>query len=284
MKIQILFTIFIVIIYCQNDDVCSELCRAKRAGRPIRFAHIHKSGGTTACTLARLNNERTPLPAGRNCNAPGGTFNLQLGASSSCEELIEYVRRTGDTFLASERYLPDVDSSEDFSCNGFFFTAVIVRRPLDRIRSHLKMYHNVLEVGMIATLLNASSTPFPRQHHSHQPLYSHEFFNDYVIRFILGPKLWASPLSFINKTHAALAFDVLRDFDFVASLEHNGLDRLVACVGWNTSHQVPHKNPARISSPQLDKHLQSTLETHSALDNEMWRWIAHKTKSCRQPI
>jgi len=237
---------------------------------------VHKSGGTTACKLAQLSNE--VVPAGHNCNSPDGTFDLRKSPDISCEKLIEYVRRTGATFVANERHLPKVDANDDFSCGGFFFTAIIVRHPINRIRSTMAVEP---QLDVLTALGYGTGRPTTWRHQGKQPLHSHEFFDNYLIRFLLGPNVWAGPLSFINETHADLALNVLKKFDFVGTLEHNGVDKLAACVGWNTSQPAPQFNRfQRATKRPLDGALQHALTQHNRLDTELWQWIAERDQQC----
>ena len=59
-------------------------CQHKRA-RPLRFAHVHKSGGTSFCQAAKENGEKVPL-VDWTCNSEFGRIQLQSPDSAALRE------------------------------------------------------------------------------------------------------------------------------------------------------------------------------------------------------
>ena len=133
--------------------------------KPLFFLHFHKAGGTAACWMTQECYRAQPwLPQNRrkdvsflfdgnlNCNLPGdGPYKPPYGVESgklrdhamwisafpytaNCSTRKAYVKQKGLRFLARERWLDDF-------CPEDFAYVTIMRHPLSRILSHLRVHH-----------------------------------------------------------------------------------------------------------------------------------------------
>ncbi|KAI9003835.1 hypothetical protein DFJ74DRAFT_760040 [Hyaloraphidium curvatum] len=101
--------------------------RAKLRSNRVVFAHVHKAGGSTVCTLAAANGYRT--------NQTDNCLWRPMEPITDAQRLAEFLdpAQKGVDFLALEPWeLPPLPSPGDA-----VFVAV-VRHPLDRILSHWK--------------------------------------------------------------------------------------------------------------------------------------------------
>ena len=89
------------------------------------FVHLHKSGGSYICSLARQSGVRVP---GNNCNAQRDQ--RCCGRDGTLKQHQEYARRTRFELVGAEKYMHAVMDTENFS----YFT--VLRRSIDRYISH----------------------------------------------------------------------------------------------------------------------------------------------------
>lgn len=109
---------------------------AVREGRgTIYFTHIHKGGGTTICSLAKVNNMRVPPEetsaawTGKNCNPRREDFNRALYSLPSTQAA--YASELRVTFYANEWRLPAALSFGTFAFLG------VMRDPLHLVMSNM---------------------------------------------------------------------------------------------------------------------------------------------------
>ena len=100
-----------------------------RQGRIMYLYHIHKTGGTSMCFVARTVAGETPLPHHANCNMPGPTDCCGRTADAQRLYAAVNVTRDGTTFIANERVMADEMDLTRYKYVVFF------RDPLQRATS-----------------------------------------------------------------------------------------------------------------------------------------------------
>ena len=130
--------------WSEGFQACSSLLEVDvkaRNGRPVLYSHMHKSGGTTLCELAKRTDEKL-APNSSNCNMvpddnweDGEATSLkQLAAwppetSVGCAQRKQLVREHALTWMSQERWV-DLEHCDEF------YHAITFRDPLDRIVSN----------------------------------------------------------------------------------------------------------------------------------------------------
>ncbi len=199
---------------------CASLCSSS----VIYLQHFHKAGGTTLCSLARLNGE---LTTPYNCNGKKD----QTCCGESTEDQLMWIREHTYTFVANERYVPK------FLINDFY-TVVTIRKPLDRLYSHYR--HVKRAYGKVETF---------EQWATAQP-------DNYYVRMLCGLDCKDVPRGQLgNFLHVALRR--LRRFHFVVVLERAEDAYLALCkkLSWSKC-PIMHKNAAP-TVPNIQDHLYS---------------------------
>lgn len=157
-------------IYTNEDDEFRDEKRAvdervRNGNGAIYFVHVHKAGGTTVCTMAKMNKMRVPAVEkskkwmGKNCNPRfADKQNAWLG---SAEDLVQYSRREKFRFMAIEMILPPELAWGHFAYLG------IVRDPLRLLVSNTGWRgkdppnHHVLRYDNRMVQIYSSTVPGP---------------------------------------------------------------------------------------------------------------------------
>eukprot|EP01138_Halocafeteria_seosinensis_P016325 gb/GECG01016655.1/.p1 GENE.gb/GECG01016655.1/~~gb/GECG01016655.1/.p1 ORF type:complete len:381 (+),score=31.24 gb/GECG01016655.1/:1-1143(+) len=261
------------------------LRRTDRKGRlPIRFCHFHKCGGTSMCKIARRNHERVPGRIGNNCDfpkqtaqalRPGQLKRAQAFAELNCTRRVSILRK--HTFLALETFL------EPELCPENFRYVALFREPLARISSHLREHRADMR-RVVTWLQGGKKASFDKKHAALK-----QYFDNYYIRFLLGPSVFLLPPFRITREHLEQAKHKLRHyFAGVFALEHVGSEMTQECLRivtlWSSRKfsraNVNKKKPfLPLNGPQVDYLLEV-----NALDIELYEYVANMSLNCKQHL
>lgn len=218
--------------------------RLKTEGRTssvIYLQHFHKAGGTTLCSLARLNGERT---TSNNCNGKKD----QSCCGESTKDQLMWIRENDYTFVANERYVPHFLISD-------FYSVVTIRNPLDRLYSHYR--HVKRSTGELSTFQQwAMARP-----------------DNYYVRMLCGSACEDVPRGQLGPfVHGALRR--LRRFHFVVVLERAEDSYLALCrkLSWSEC-PIRHRNAA----PSLPLSVIPNIPEHLySLDRIVYEFAIHR--------
>jgi hypothetical protein len=197
----------------------------KIGNRTIYFLHIHKSGGTTMCTMAKKNGMTANYR--RNCNVQGDWH--CCGNADTVEAQHKFATTTTFSFVSSESYM-----YKAMDPTGFYY-AVQLRTSSDRYMSH---YQRV-----------ARSAPVWKYEHpgtfetwwSHQP-------DNWSVRVICGPDCAHAPKYQISKDQWEETKRRLQAFDSIILLENfeETFGQFANKVGWSHGNDASksHQNGA----------------------------------------
>lgn len=239
----------------------------------IRFIHFHKVGGTGLCLAAQRNGELVDMES--NCNSQEGLVKNLIEpliaeefAQLSCADQYDSLRIY--SFVATETFL------ELQSCPQYFLYITNVRPPLERIQSHLTA-HNMSASDTVKWLKGAQR---PTGHLEHGIVEA--FFDNYYIRFLLGPSVFYMPVGSITRDHLELAKRKLREtFAVVVPLNDQQIVRecLEPITRWYDL-EFGIKNPNQGYLAQNASAL-DFLEQANSLDMELYRYAINISLSCK---
>jgi len=196
--------------------------------------HLQKNGGSLMCALAHRS-EHVVQPA-HCCNWKHRDFVEPL-TPPTCAERVAHFAKGGFTYGQIERPF----MKEDHCPNDFIYFTMM-RDPVSTALSIIN-YHPP-EGGHAQLLQCVEAKRQDCGEHLKFKDTTH-FFDNYMVRFILGPEINSLPLGEITDEHAQAAIKVLEQFDVVATLEGfktAGTQRsLNAVLGWSLATEEPSK-------------------------------------------
>lgn len=199
----------------------------------VFFLHVSKASGTEFCECGKSSGCRAE-PTNRikgtgNCNDPVVDIQLWFAGSaidakarekfSTCAGLAKRYAARNWTLEGNEGYL--------LPASGIcpqFWNVIIVRDPISRLLSHLKMLYSWHQKFPPETL-----TP------DHIFKKAHRLSNNYHIRVLSGRDAFFSPFGEISERHFETALTLLRKFDLVFSMgsSNTSLTTLLErALGW----------------------------------------------------
>ena len=220
----------------------------RRAGAPVWFLHVSKSGGSSLCAAAAAAGCHD---AGRAEGGRNGCWSRELGDGPdwmvvpmartrhnvSCAERLAHCRRRGIDFLAREAELPTPDGTPTV-CSGSLTSVMLVNDPIVRLASHLgEIYaHSYEAVGYGKLLPPSEMLLRGGRHYDVSRLLRSPFAllaDNFLTRYLSGAPASKLPFGTINASHAAAAMRTLRAVDWVLPLASSHVGRvLVAALGW----------------------------------------------------
>jgi len=217
-----------------------------RRTRPVQWLHVHKSLGSTVCSVAQQMGERVVQPH-VNCDSPelGDTYEQRFDEQRvSCAQRRRLFDRGGFTWSAVETQLEPGDF-----CKGDFIYATVLREPIERLESQVNYrvdedhlappcrYDEIIDrIGSSRT-----SPRFDSECRLQAPAY-----DNYLVRLLAGKEAMDLPSGGVNASHAAKALAVLDQFDLVIPMGDISGDRalgdMAELFGWDVKphHFRPH--------------------------------------------
>eukprot|EP01138_Halocafeteria_seosinensis_P005322 gb/GECG01005441.1/.p1 GENE.gb/GECG01005441.1/~~gb/GECG01005441.1/.p1 ORF type:complete len:372 (+),score=24.47 gb/GECG01005441.1/:1-1116(+) len=238
-----------------------------------RFIHFHKVGGTGVCLAAQRNGEMVNVEA--TCNSEEEMVQKLLEpqlagefARLSCQE--RYNRLRIYSFVASETFL------EIESCPQYFHYIANIRPPIDRIQSHLTA-HRMSALDTVKWLQGAEP---PIGHLQHGIMEA--FFDNYYIRFLLGPSVFYLPTGSLTRDHLDRAKRKLREtFAVIVPLHdqklvHECLEPIFRWYDIDFGHENPNNGYLEQNADALDY-----LRQSNSLDEELYNYAVNISLSCK---
>jgi hypothetical protein len=195
--------------------------------RPVMMLHLQKMGGSLMCSLAR-NAER--VVEGPNCNWNHVDFDPAINATRpTCAERVEHFTTHNFTYGQVERPFEKGDH-----CPNDFIYFTMMRDPVSAATSIINFHpiegghENLLQCVEAGRQYCGQDLKYPDTVH---------WFDNYMVRFVLGRDVAMLPPGAITDEHAQAAIRVLEQFDLVTTLE--GIKRgttqqsLNTLLGWN---------------------------------------------------
>jgi len=218
--------------------------------------HLQKMGGSLMCDLAHRR-EHVVQPE-HCCNWEHRDFGSL--APPTCAERVAHFAKGGFTYGQIERPFRKEDH-----CPNEFIYFTMMRDPVSAAKSIIN-YHP--PEGGHAKLLGCVEAK--RQNCSDHLRWKDtpHFFDNYMVRFILGSEINMLPLGEITDEHAQAAIKVLEQFDLVTTLEGfktAGTQRsLNAVLGWSLATEQPSKvnaSPNKYKfTPEQETRLRALLQ------------------------
>jgi len=280
--------------WSEGFRACSSLLEVDvkaRNGRPVLYSHMHKSGGTTICELAKRNDEKL-APNNSNCNMvpddnweDGETTSLKQLAvwppatSVGCAQRKQLVREHALTWMSQERWV-DLEHCDEF------YHAITFRDPLDRIVSNFmhtryraKMHPDQLGAqtsrhnSMNVSTDDVMACVLPGADCYHRRFYiewSTGAYDNFFVRSLAGSAAFFLPAGALTREHLKAAKAALQRFDVIMMLD--GLDedsvQMTNLLGWNVT-----------STPATDE---NTREDHFASVGEAIDPLPFTSEQLRQ--
>lgn len=243
----------------------------------IRFPHLHKVGGTTFCKTAMQHKEKVGKAG--TCNSPKDNAQALMGKSKVAVEWakrncsMRWDRLKKFSFIALETFL------EEETCPKFFHYVTIVRPPLDRMRSHMNSHQ--MKANDTVNWLQGGSSPSVR----HRFGLKIAFYDNYYIRFLLGPDVFFMRPFSITRDHLERAKQKLKEtFAVIIPLYHQ--DTVEECLQtvtrWKDT-KLKHSNKGGARIGQDAKSLQY-LDEINALDVELYKYALELAASCKSHL
>jgi len=239
-----------------------------RDGKLAYFLHVHKSGGTSVCKLARLNGEHSSGKT--NCNVyrlashSEHVQNANHHNTSCCGSTVavqaQFAAKTDWTFIANERDMPPELDHEHYK----YMT--VVRDPLKR---HVSNYFYTMNIHSE----RKDSTKSFLQWYEHQA-------DNYFLRKICGLACRV-PRGSLNQTHLDIALRMLDQFDAVVVIDDalfsfsNMSVVLKDEIGWGTSaavHTQRRKSQLDSLAKKLAKAGAAKYEYMNTFDDELYAY------------
>jgi len=216
-----------------------KLLLGKPEKKRAMMLHLQKMGGSLMCHLAKYV-EHVVQPQ-HNCNWWHQDFVLRNRTSPTCAQRVAHFEKGGFTYGQIERPFRKTDHCpDDFS----YFT--MMRDPVSAALSIINFWP--VEGGHEQLLQCVEARRRDCEEHLKNKHMTH-WFDNYMIRFILGPEVYDLPLGEITEEHAQAAIKVLEQFDLVTTLEGfktaSTQKALNAVLGWSLGMaEPPHIRPS----------------------------------------
>lgn len=204
----------------------------KIGNRTIYFLHIHKSGGSSMCSLAKKN--RMTANYRRNCNVQADQH--CCGDADTFEAQHTFATTTTFSFVSSESYMYKAMDHQ-----GFYY-ALILRNSSERYMSHYQ------HVARSSTKLHFVHPGTFEMWWTHQP-------DNWSVRMICGSDCANTPKYQITREQWEETLSRLRSFDSIMFLENftTSFLRFANNVGWpiGTVSSQNRKNVATYEREQI---------------------------------
>lgn len=226
-----------------------------------------------------------------NCNLPGdGVFSQVrmwkegklFDYKKDCNKRMKYAVENGVNFMGMES--PYMMPREMFPCSNHFITVTVMRDPMDRIVSNMRIHKNT-EADVRRWLTKDAIT-------GHVTSTGTNAYNNYYTRILLGHGMDKNfiPLDTVNRTHLEIAKGLLAKFDFVIPLhqmctepvkrwfvDHVGWDETAINTQWrgmqhsgNPKHNLEKKQYYDDIWTRTD--FIDLIQKHNRLDAELYRF------------
>lgn len=262
----------------------------KKVKKPLMFIHVHKSLGTWACAVAKGNHAVVPKFGSSGEDADCVTVSDSpwhakefefFDRENTCAARAKMNQVNGYTFTEVERHVDfqsaTVSGKNGDICPNEMHSAVIFRRPLDRIQSHM-MAHKVTindvskHIARGITRMRKPSA-FIRSWIPYDNFYIRTFIGR---RFFMGAgKITRDDLETAKKNLAKI--DVVMDVEDLMSqavqLElHTGWKIDSAQVSKQVHNDACWNNAAGCDKYKLSPSARAELQKRNALDEEFYRY------------
>jgi len=201
----------------------------KRRSKPMMWVHLHKSGGSMMCSMAKRNHETVVTP-GESCM----WLNHDLfwdspqyqGASfppPTCAERKEHLQRNPFTWAQIER----VFTEQDY-CPETFTYGIMLRDPMhlalsmtnaaaagSPVPDHSKDFQKV----MYCVGTHAKNNPLCSLPEEPYGIRLWMFYDNFVVRTLGGMDVYRLPPGGVTEQHARRVIKLLESFDMVMFLE-----------------------------------------------------------------
>ncbi|KAG2445072.1 hypothetical protein HYH02_008939 [Chlamydomonas schloesseri] len=221
--------------------------KAAQTKRIVEFFHVSKSGGTSFCQLGRLNGCKTEGFGWRqNClityfrdhprwTAPGALpalaaahpgmrepwcarFGRQYSFMWHCKARRQHMTKNRLTIYANELVMHDQTNGSDWRgvhpCREFL-NVVIFREPAERVVSHMQ---NIIKEYVAHYNASSFFKYFDRDSPEQWRALAVPVMDNYVVRSLLGGKVFNLPGGAINASHLLAAKLVTLQFEVLLSL------------------------------------------------------------------
>jgi len=233
--------------------------------KPVLYTHLHKSAGTSMCTLAVLNNESVNDPYfDTNCNTDEDGCNAGLQpdggvakTQKTCAERMSEAAATGFSYMGIEKWVDDFSPA---SCPGLLY-ATVVREPMSRIVSNTEFARSLgwnATNDEIMTLLQPGTSADttvghapPSRRNASQEMHSGcrhiersvASFDNFYVRTFGGWDVFSKPAGTLNSDDLEKAKERLAQFSIVIALESFDAQaiQLAGVLGW-TKLELPEAN------------------------------------------
>ena len=242
--------------WTQGYQACNGLpvAATPRNGRPVLYTHLHKSGGTTMCELAK-NNKEALAPGHLNCNfrQPGASDDHWATATEQdiwppatavgCARRQQLVHDYGLTWMSQERWV-DPEPCDDL------YRVITFRDPLDRMISNFLQarafgLEHANDDEMNGGGMNVSADevmacvepPASCWHKKYYMEWSTAAYDNFAVRTLAGSEAFFLPAGAMTREHLETAKAALRKFNLIMMLDRFDEDRqqMVGLLGWEAT-------------------------------------------------
>lgn len=202
--------------------------RSQGRHRPVFFVHVHKAGGTAICLLANNNGEKFMSAADqKSCNQlflDDYHAWYQTSYEDCSRRRMQYLA-SGFTWAMIERPF----MTEEY-CPESFFYSTMIRHPVelalakvnfldDRPKEQWHGYRWKTIVPCLEKRQAGDWAACPKEVFYNSVNEHWVYFDNFLVRLFGGLDVWSLPPGAINATHRELAFQSLKGFDMVLTLE-----------------------------------------------------------------
>jgi len=194
-----------------------------RGNRSFAFLHLHKSGGTSICEMARANAESMDALQGRhNCAAMGdGNWLKEMGIGPGYSKSCAQRAQMTSSFMAIERWL------DREVCTGTSSYGIVVREPVDRIISNTLYERAAWGWAATPEEIVGSVLPGATVHldgdAEGQPTEmiarGTAAYDNFLVRSLAGPDAFRKPAGSLGRAELRQAKQALLQFDAVMVLD-----------------------------------------------------------------
>lgn len=266
---------------------------------PVLWVHIHKSGGTAGCHMARAEGERSTRRS-ENCNSHELRDDLRgRGHGVGCRKRAAFARQSNATWMMIEHEVEDAD----LACSDEMLYGIMLRDPADFMASAVH-HHDVTNLEyefnlrrMLPFVLKTRSTAESEAIVEHDRTRLHgkkckkhhgcfvdwRFLDNYAVRMLNGVEGLLLPPQGVTQQHLDKAKKLISTtFDVVVTLEHISRDfaQFQDVFGWSKltapkrSNARQHANLQSMVAKRLSKISDSSyakLLELNALSFELYR-------------
>jgi hypothetical protein len=237
------------------------------------FLHVHKSGGTQVCHLAKFHNwTDNKLP---NCNLPGlgpsdihkGWFGRGNQEDVNGEGLYAKMKQLGSGYKMA---FSEVVLTHQLNVNKFLY-AMNVRKPMNRMKSHFRMHADTEDKVILWTSENASFYP-KRDQFGRAVTSGTAAYDNTLLRYLTNPDIYTKLPKSLSDADYQLAAETLKQFEIIIILEryeHDSIIQFPRLLGWHAylmSARMDRKNNA----PEFSVAFLEYLDQLNHFDNRLY--------------